>query len=84
MAHSVRTAISLPKEEYKRLEETRKKLGKSRSEVFQEALRQWFHRLEEKRLEALYVKGYRQRPEKSKDLEPFFRAGLASIAKDRW
>lgn len=84
MAHAVRTAISLPKEDFKILEAIRKKLDKSRSQVFLEALRAWFHRLKTEDLERRYVEGYRKKPEDPAELEAFYKAGLASFPKERW
>ena len=84
MTHSVRTAISLPKEDFRHLESLRKKLDKSRSEIFQEALRGLFHKFEVWELERRYVEGYRHKPEDPSEMEAFFKAGLSSFPKERW
>lgn len=67
MAHAVRTAISLPIEDFKLLETMRKKLDKSRSQVFREALRAWIRKIKTAELERRYVEGYRKKPENAKE-----------------
>ncbi|MBF0493015.1 MAG: hypothetical protein HQM15_09570 [Deltaproteobacteria bacterium] len=84
MEYSVKTAISLPKEDFLKIEAYRKKNKKSRSEVIQEAVHQWFenHALQEK--EQQYMQGYAQKPEEAQEIEPFFKAGLGAWKKEEW
>lgn len=84
MAHAVRTAISLPLEDYRRMEFLRKKLEKSRSEVFREAIRAWFRHMQTAELERRHVDGYRRKPEEPAEMDALLKAGLAGMARERW
>ncbi|MBI2119655.1 MAG: hypothetical protein HYT97_08520 [Elusimicrobia bacterium] len=84
MTNSVRTAISLRKEDYQHLESVRKKLDKSRSEIFQEAIHDLFHKIEIQNLENRYAEGYRKKPEDFTEMNAYFKAGRLSIPKERW
>lgn len=69
MGHSIRTAVSLTKKDFNYLEALRKKLDKSRSQLFQEALHDFFNKFETAKLDKLYVEGYRRKPENAKESE---------------
>ena len=84
MATSVKTAISLPREEFHRLEVVRKRTRQSRSRILLAAFRGWLKAQEQAALEQRYVAGYAREPEVVADVEGFYRAGLSSLAQDRW
>ena len=85
MQKSVKTAISLPWEDFKIIESLRKKNHQSRSEIIREAIHVWLKVNKTKVLEGFYKQGYHQFPEKAPELEAFFKIGLASWhEKDDW
>jgi metal-responsive CopG/Arc/MetJ family transcriptional regulator len=84
MAHSVRTALSLDKEDFQHLELLRKKLDKSRSELIQEAIHDLFHKLETEKLESRYAEGYRKKPEIAAEVTAMLKASLPSFPKESW
>ena len=84
MATAVKTAISFPREEFQRLEAIRKRTHQSRSRILLAAFQNWLKLKEQEALELRYVAGYERQPEVVADLEGFYRAGLASLAQDRW
>ena len=84
MEYSLKTTISLPKEDFLKIETYRKKLKKSRSEIIQEAVHQWFENRALKEKEQQYLEGYARHPEDAEEIEPFFKAGLSSFKKEEW
>lgn len=83
MPQAVKTAISLPKEDFQYLEEIRKRTHQSRSKILLEALHTWLRLREQEALEQRYVAGYERHPEVVGDLEAFYKVGLASFSKGR-
>ncbi|MBI2059594.1 MAG: ribbon-helix-helix protein, CopG family [Nitrospirae bacterium] len=84
MARAVRTAISLPAEDFEALERTRKRLKKPRSEIIREALRSWHRSREIAELERRYVEGYRKVPEDLKEIESLAKAATKSLPREKW
>ena len=84
MGIAVKTAISLPKEEFHRLDAICKRMHQSRSRILLSAFRSWLMLKEREALETRYVEGYERQPELAADVEGFYQAGLASLAKDQW
>lgn len=84
MSHVVKTAISLPKEDFEQLEAVRKRTHTSRSRIVREALQTVWKLQEQEALEQRYAAGYQRHPELAGDLEVFYKAGLASFTKARW
>ncbi|MFN0116803.1 MAG: hypothetical protein ACKVQC_00730 [Elusimicrobiota bacterium] len=81
---TVKTAISLPKEDFKQLEQIHKTTGKSRSEILTNAFHVWIESQKDHELENLYEQGYRQTPENLKDLTVFTKAGTSHWSKEDW
>jgi metal-responsive CopG/Arc/MetJ family transcriptional regulator len=69
MQKSVKIAISLPKEDFEKIERFRKKTGVERSALVDEAIRFWFKHLEQENLIRMYEEGYRRKPESLKEIE---------------
>lgn len=82
MEHSVKTAISLPAETYQRAEAARKKAGKSRSELYAQALNGFLRALEVREMEASYEAGYRKHPERPEEVAEV--EALAKLAAAAW
>jgi metal-responsive CopG/Arc/MetJ family transcriptional regulator len=66
---AAKVAISLPDELYRAVEGARRRAGKSRSAVVQEALRAWLRRQAQGDLVREYEAGYRRRPEDAREIE---------------
>ena len=69
MQNSYKIAISIPGEDFKRIEKIRRKMGIGRSSLIAKAVRYWINRLQEKELIQMYERGYRKKPEKVSDLK---------------
>lgn len=82
MTHAYKIAISLPKEDYEKLEEIRKAMGIARSIVIDKAIRFWLKWIEEKELIKRYEMGYRKKPEKVNDLKALESAELEVLGLD--
>jgi len=84
MGKTVKTAVSLPAETYAHAEQIRKKNGKSRSELYADALRDYFHRLKIREIEAKYAAGYKAKPEDLAEISAGARAGFKVLGKEDW
>ena len=69
MAKTVKTAITIPNEDFKMIEALRKKTGKNRSQIIVEAFQDWAKRKKTEELERQYEEGYRKHPESKAELD---------------
>ena len=84
MSTTVKTAISLPRETFARLETIRKRTRQSRSRILLVAFRTWLKLKEQEILEQRYVAGYLRQPEMAADVEGWYRGGLSEFAQGPW
>lgn len=84
MSHTIKTAITLPYEDFQRIESIRRKTRKSRSRIILEAIRSWFHRNTLTEAEERYIRGYEKHPEEEGEISVFYKAGLASWESEEW
>ena len=63
MRNTLKIAISLPKEDFYKLEQIRKKLGFGRSHIIDKAIRFWLGYREQEELIKRYQEGYKREPE---------------------
>ena len=84
MAKTVKTAITIPREEFKILEAIRKETGKSRSQIIVEALRAWLTSRKIEEMERSYEEAYRKKPECLADLEALMKAGASAMGNEKW
>ena len=66
---ATKVAVSIPDDLYRAVERARKKHGKSRSAVMQDALRYWLRHQAEVALVQEYEAGYRRRPETRREVK---------------
>ena len=66
---AAKVAVSLPPALYEAVEAARRRSGKTRSAMVQEALRDWLRRDTEAMLVREYEAGYRARPEDASEIE---------------
>jgi len=84
MAQSVKTAISVPGEKFRKAELLRKKTGESRSALYTKALDALFSSLAVRELEEKYAAGYRAHPEDIDEISAAFKASMPVIGKEKW
>lgn len=84
MKKSIKTAISLPQETYRRAEELRRKTGKSRSELYANALSAYFGVQELRDREARYVAGYQAMPESVPEAQALVKASASAFEPEDW
>ncbi|MCB4756338.1 MAG: ribbon-helix-helix protein, CopG family [Elusimicrobia bacterium] len=84
MARMIKTAVSIPKEDFKIVESLRKKTGKTRSQIIVEAFHSWLREIRMKELDDQYEEGYRKQPEDPREVEAFFKVGLETWGKEKW
>lgn len=63
MPNTLKIAISLPKEDYHKLERIRKELGWGRSTIIDKAIRFWLRHREQEDAIKRYQDGYRKKPD---------------------
>lgn len=61
----IRLTVTIPHEEYERIEEEKKKKGISRSAVVEEMVKLFFTKEDEKLKIKKYIEGYKRIPEKT-------------------
>lgn len=79
-----KVAVSLPGDLYQAMERARKKSGKSRSAVIQDALHRWLQHQKEAVLIREYEAGYRKKPETSREVKAAEAAAVRLLAAEEW
>lgn len=82
--NTIKTAISIPREEFEFIEAMRKKTGKSRSRILVEALHSWMAGRRTEELEDVYEAGYRKKPESLVEVNAFLNASRPVWGRERW
>jgi metal-responsive CopG/Arc/MetJ family transcriptional regulator len=81
---TTKVAISMPAELYRAVEQTRKRTGRTRSAVMQDALRHWLRHQAEAALVREYEAGYRRQPESARELKAAEAAAVRLLATQEW
>jgi metal-responsive CopG/Arc/MetJ family transcriptional regulator len=76
--------MSIPDDLYKAVEQARKKSGKSRSAILQDALRHWLRQQEQAMLIREYEAGYRRKPESKREVKAAEAAAVRLLAAEEW
>ena len=85
MAHgTAKVAISMPKEVFRSVEETRRRLKMDRSEAVVTALHAWLKGIEEREMIRRYVEGYKKHPESRVEAKVWTRLAAQAFHKDPW
>ena len=74
---ATKVAVSLPDDLYRAVEQARKKSGKSRSAVMQDALHHWLRQQEQAVLIREYEAGYQKKPESKRACERKMGSGMS-------
>ena len=84
---TIRTALSLQKQQFIQLERFRKEMGISRSAFFQNLIAEWLKRREERKLVKKYISGYKRLPESAQELaetQALMRLHAQNFETDEW
>ena len=81
---ATKVAVSLPTDLYRAVERLRKKSGRTRSAVMQDALRHWLRHRAEIALVSEYEEGYRRTPEGRREIEAAEAAAVRLLAAEKW
>jgi len=84
MSKVVKFAISIPEEDFKRLEVLRRKQGLTRSKAILQAVKLWEESKNMEELIRKYEEGYRKIPEAVEERVAWEKASLAALAKEKW
>ncbi len=82
MQNSFKIAISLPKEDFYKIEKIRKKLALGRSSFIDKAIRFWLRRLEQDELIKKYCEGYRKRVESVEDIKALEKESIEALKEE--
>ena len=82
MRNTLKIAISLPKEDFYKLEQIRKKFGLGRSAIIDKAIRFWLGSREQEELIKQYQDGYRKKPESLEEVEAFEQASAEAFKEE--
>ncbi len=77
--NTIKTAVSLPIDVYRKAEAMRKRLGQSRSQMVALALARVVRETELQEIERRDEKAYRERPRSAKDAAAAFRASAEAM-----
>ena len=81
---ATKVAVSIPDDLYRAAEQARKRHGKSRSAIIQDALRHWLRHEAEVALVREYEAGYRRRPETRREIKAADAAAVRLLGGEDW
>jgi len=82
MRNTLKIAISLPKEDFYKLEQIRKKLGFGRSAIIDKAIHFWLGYREKEELIKRYQEGYRKNPESIQETRAMEQAAAEAFREE--
>lgn len=82
MRNTLKIAISLPKDNFHKLEQIRKKLGFGRSAIINKAIRFWLGSREQEELIKQYQEGYGKKPESIPEVMAFEQASAEAFKEE--
>ena len=81
---ATKVAVSLPDNLYRAVEQARKKSGKSRSAVMQDALHHWLRQQEQAVLIREYEVGYQKKPESKQEIKAAEASAVRLFIAEDW
>jgi len=84
MSKTVKMAVSMKSEDFKIIEDMRKRDGITRSGVVVRALRLLKDRAEKEEMIRAYEEGYRKHPEKFIEIRALEKAGMETMSDEVW
>ncbi len=82
MQNTLKISISLPKNDFYKLEQVRKKLGFGRSAIIDKAIHFWLGYREREELIKGYQEGYKRKPENLKEMEALEKASAQAFSEE--
>ncbi len=79
-----KVAMSIPPDLFRAVERARRKDGRSRSAVLQEALRFWLEQQRQAALIRAYEAGYRRQPETKREIRAAEAAAVRLLSTQEW
>ena len=83
MRNTFKIAVSLPKGDFYKLEQIRKKLALGRSAVIDKAIRFWLNYRENEELIKRYQDGYRKKPESIREIAAMEKASAEAFKEEQ-
>ena len=74
--NAVRLTVTIPREEFRKIEETKRQRHINRSVLLQEIIRSFFARKNEQDKISRYIAGYGKKPEKTGEISAFTKAQM--------
>ncbi len=84
MIKTLKVAISLPKDNFERIEKVRKKMKLQRSAVIDQAIQFWLKHLEEEEKIRNYETGYLKQPESLKEIAAMEQSAAEAFEEGDW
>lgn len=84
MIKAAKIAISLPHENYEKIERIRRKLGLARSAIFDKAICLWLDKYEKEEMIRQYEDGYKKFPEDMKEIAVMEQLSADAFEGDDW
>jgi hypothetical protein len=84
MEKVIKTAIAIPKVQFKKIESLRTQMRITRSQLLMNAFQEWLDHREKSAMEQRYVEGYKRHPESLSEITPLLEAGRAVWEKETW
>jgi len=82
MQNSLKIAISIPKEDFEKIEALRHKMKIGRSALVDKAIRFWLDSIEREKLIREYEEGYRNRPESIGEVKAMEKAAAEAFQEE--
>jgi len=84
MLKTSKIAISLPKEDFQKIEHIRKSLGLQRSTIIDKAIKFWLKSIEKEEMIRKYEEGYRKNPESIEEIKAQELASAQAFSEEEW
>lgn len=84
MIKSTKIAISIPKDNFDKIEAMRKKMGLQRSALIDRAICFWLNSMEQQEMIKKYEKGYRAIPESVAEAEALEKLSADAFSDEEW
>ncbi len=82
MRNTLKIAISLPREDFYKIEKVRRRFGFTRSMIVDKAILFWLGHIEEDNLVKRYQEGYRKKPESIQELKAMEKASAQAFKEE--
>lgn len=84
MKRNTKIAISLPKEDFEKIEKIRKDIKVARSTLIDQAIRFWLKHLEQQEMVKQYEEGYKRKPESIREIKAMEEVSAEAFREEGW